>query len=357
MIAALSAKIWFEWKILATILVLLLVLRIQYDFPGLVELPVIFWLCYFWINDAKYNKKIWQNGFFGKLLAQAETKNMSLPFAKRLVRALYGIIGITVFGLAVTCVMLVLLLIVNYRLANFIYWLLLLTGFAGVFCILLGMEYFYQKRNRNLARSLEQLSKRITEISSGHYEPADMVKAEDSDIRAMEEALEQIGQGMETAIEERIKSERMKVELVANVSHDIKTPLTSIISYIELLKQEENLSPEIQDYIRILEEKSERLKNMVQDVFSVSKAASGQLAVEMEEIDFGKLLRQTLADMDGEIQKSPYKFKIDIPKEAVMVYADGDRMYRVFQNLIGNALKYSLEGSRIYISLKTEKNG
>ena len=355
-IAALSAKIWFEWKILATILVLLLVLRIQYDFPGLVELPVIFWLCYFWINDAKYNKKIWQNGFFGKLLAQAETKNMSLPFAKRLVRALYGIIGITVFGLAVTCVMLVLLLIVNYRLANFIYWLLLLTGFAGVFCILLGMEYFYQKRNRNLARSLEQLSKRITEISSGHYEPADMVKAEDSDIRAMEEALEQIGQGMETAIEERIKSERMKVELVANVSHDIKTPLTSIISYIELLKQEENLSPEIQDYIRILEEKSERLKNMVQDVFSVSKAASGQLAVEMEEIDFGKLLRQTLADMDGEIQKSPYKFKIDIPKEAVMVYADGDRMYRVFQNLIGNALKYSLEGSRIYISLKTEKN-
>ena len=143
---------------------------------------------------------------------------------------------------------------------------------------------------------------------------------------------------METAIEERIKSERMKVELVANVSHDIKTPLTSIISYIELLKQEENLSPEIQDYIRILEEKSERLKNMVQDVFSVSKAASGQLAVEMEEIDFGKLLRQTLADMDGEIQKSPYKFKIDIPKEAVMVYADGDRMYRVFQNLIGNPL-------------------
>lgn len=353
-IAALSAKIWFEWKILATILVLLLVLRIQYDFPGLVELPVIFGS----VISGSMMQNIIKNlakWIFRKTARTGRDKNMSLPFAKRLVRALYGIIGITVFGLAVTCVMLVLLLIVNYRLANFIYWLLLLTGFAGVFCILLGMEYFYQKRNRNLARSLEQLSKRITEISSGHYEPADMVKAEDSDIRAMEEVLEQIGQGMETAIEERIKSERMKVELVANVSHDIKTPLTSIISYIELLKQEENLSPEIQDYIRILEEKSERLKNMVQDVFSVSKAASGQLAVEMEEIDFGKLLRQTLADMDGEIQKSPYKFKIDIPKEAVMVYADGDRMYRVFQNLIGNALKYSLEGSRIYISLKQRK--
>ena len=111
-----------------------------------------------------------------------------------------------------------------------------------------------------------------------------MVKAEDSDIRAMEEALEQIGQGMETAIEERIKSERMKVELVANVSHDIKTPLTSIISYIELLKQEENLSPEIQDYIRILEEKSERLKNMVQDVFLSAKRHPDSLRLRWKKL-------------------------------------------------------------------------
>ena len=95
---------------------------------------------------------------------------------------------------------------------------------------------------------------------------------------------------------------------------------------------------------------------MVQDVFSVSKAASGQLAVEMEEIDFGKLLRQTLADMDGEIQKSPYKFKIDIPKEAVMVYADGDRMYRVFQNLYANALAYSLPGSRVYTQMERDES-
>ena len=96
MIAALSAKIWFEWKILATILVLLFVLRIQYDFPGLVELPVIFLLCYFWINDAKYNKKIWQNGFFGKLLAQAD--KICPPFAKRLVRALYGSLELRYLG-------------------------------------------------------------------------------------------------------------------------------------------------------------------------------------------------------------------------------------------------------------------
>ena len=197
-------------------------------------------------------------------------------------------------------------------------------------------------------RPLHKITEAATQYASGNLEYEIPVTTEDE--------MGYLSASLNYMSSQLRDMEDYQKKFVANVSHDIKTPLTSIISYIELLKQEENLSPEIQDYIRILEEKSERLKNMVQDVFSVSKAASGQLAVEMEEIDFGKLLRQTLADMDGEIQKSPYKFKIDIPKEAVMVYADGDRMYRVFQNLIGNALKYSLEGSRIYISLKTEKN-
>lgn len=146
----------------------------------------------------------------------------------------------------------------------------------------------------------------------------------------------------------------MKVELIANVSHDIKTPLTSIISYIQLLKQEEGLPAHVKDYVQILDEKSERLKNMVQDVFAVSKAASGQLTVELEELDLGKLLYQTLADMDEEIQKSAVTVRADIPKGPVLVRADGQRMYRVFQNLIGNAVKYSLEGSRAYVTLKEE---
>ena len=166
--------------------------------------------------------------------------------------------------------------------------------------------------------------------------------------------LEDIRQGVETAVEERTRSERMKVELVANVSHDIKTPLTSIISYIQLLKQEEGLPDYVSDYIRILDEKSERLKNMVQDVFAVSKAASGQLSVEIKELDLSKLLYQTLADMEEPITQSPVTVKTEIPKEPVMVRTDGQRMYRVFQNLIGNAIKYSLEGSRVYVTLKEE---
>ena len=125
--------------------------------------------------------------------------------------------------------------------------------------------------------------------------------------------LEDIRHGMATAVDEQMKSERMKVELIANVSHDIKTPLTSIISYVQFLKQEEGLPDHVRDYVTILDEKSQRLKNMVQDVFAVSKAASGELPMHMERLDFGKLLRQTMADMEEQISKSAVSFRTEIP--------------------------------------------
>lgn len=171
----------------------------------------------------------------------------------------------------------------------------------------------------------------------------------------MAENLNQIQCGLEQALREQISSERMKVDLVTNVSHDIKTPLTSIISYVELLKQEENLPDHVREFIRILGEKSERLKTIVQDVFEISKATSGQLPVKMEELDLGKLLRQTLADMDTQIEKSGLSFRVSISEEAVYIWADGQRLYRVFQNLIQNALKYSLTGSRVYLTMTADR--
>ena len=143
----------------------------------------------------------------------------------------------------------------------------------------------------------------------------------------------------------------MKVELITNVSHDLKTPLTSIISYTELLQQEEGLPDHVQDYIRVLSDKSKRLQVMVRDVFEVSKAATGNLSVDIKPIDFAKLLRQTLADMGEAIEESGLALRPRLPESPVWIAADGDRLYRVFQNLIGNALKYSLEGSRIYLEL------
>ena len=156
-------------------------------------------------------------------------------------------------------------------------------------------------------------------------------------------------------MEEQTRSERMKVELVTNVSHDIKTPLTSIISYAELLKQEE-LEPPAGEYVDILVQKAERLRSMVLDVFEISKAASGELPVKLESLDLAKLLRQTTADMTQAIESAPVILRESLPEEPVPILADGDRLYRVFQNLLQNALTYALEGSRVYLSL-TVKDG
>ena len=169
------------------------------------------------------------------------------------------------------------------------------------------------------------------------------------------ENLSEIQRGMDTALRERMKSEQMKVDLVANVSHDIKTPLTSIISYIELLKQEADLPEHVKEFIRILGEKSERLRTIVQDVFEISKATSGQLPVTIDELDLGKLVQQTLADMDAQVEQSGFIMKVSIPEFPIFIQADGQRLYRVFQNLIQNALKYSLAGSRIYLDVEEEE--
>ena len=217
------------------------------------------------------------------------------------------------------------------------------------------VSFFYMNRVRRLAEDLGALTEQIGAVRGGDMENA-LSLPEDSDLKAAADDLNSIQEGMEAAIRERTKSERMKVELVANVSHDIKTPLTSIVSYVDILKQEENLPEDVKDYIRVLGEKSERLSAMVQDVFEVSKAASGELKVNLEALDFAKLLRQPLADIAEPIEQSILSMRVSIPEEPVEITADGQRLYRVFQNLLQNALKYSLPGSRVYLTL-VEKDG
>ncbi len=209
------------------------------------------------------------------------------------------------------------------------------------------------KKNHRLAREIGALTDQILAVREGNL-TQELVLSEDTDLREAAENLNQIQKGMETALAERMKSERMKVDLVTNVSHDIKTPLTSIVSYVELLRQEENLPQHVKEYIQILEEKAERLRGIVQDVFEVSKATSGQLPIKMELLDMGKLLRQTMADMNDKIEASGLTVRTAIPDAPVSVLADGQRLYRVFQNLLQNALRYSLAGSRIYLALTQE---
>ena len=243
------------------------------------------------------------------------------------------------------------------------FWLLVLTRILGIsayddlfwftFLPLLlpaAVLCWILRKNAALARDIGLLADQVTAIWDGDLETPLNLPA-DADLHQTAEQLNDIQAGLHRALAEQTRSERMKVELISNVSHDLKTPLTSVLSYAELLRQEP-LEGAAADYARIIDEKAHRLAVMVQDVFEVSKAASGQLPVQPERLDFAKLLRQTLADLEGPISKSGLTFKADLPEQAVMITADGRRLYRVFQNLIDNALKYALEGSRVYLTLK-----
>ncbi len=160
-----------------------------------------------------------------------------------------------------------------------------------------------------------------------------------------------VEQDIRISLNDKIASERTKIALITNVSHDLKTPLTSIISYIDLLSREEGLSETASDYIRILQAKSGRLKNIVTDLFELARSSSGDVKPEYEVLDLKRLIEQTLVELEDRITASGLQIKTKLPEVPVNIKSDGKRLYRVFQNVLDNALKYSLQGSRIYIDL------
>ena len=166
-----------------------------------------------------------------------------------------------------------------------------------------------------------------------------------------------IRDGLDKAIDSQLRSERMKSELITNVSHDLKTPLTSIINYIELIKKEENITPEyLKDYVNVLDSKSKRLKVLIEDLFEASKASSGNIELNMEKIDIIQLLRQSIGELEEKLSEANLDLKINVPEEKVYVRADGRRLYRVLENLLSNISKYSLPNTRVYIDI-TEVEG
>ncbi len=191
-----------------------------------------------------------------------------------------------------------------------------------------------QTQNFMLSRDLSKLDRRIEALRQD--KPFDENVSAISDIKADIDMLDSISETVNEAVEERIKSERMKIELVANVSHDLKTPLTSIISYIDLLKKSD-LDDEASAYVQILDKKSQKLKSIVADVFSLAKATSG-IDVSMEELDFVMLFNQSLADADDKIKQSGKTVKVTVSEDSAPIVGDGAKLYRVFQNIIDNAL-------------------
>lgn len=164
-----------------------------------------------------------------------------------------------------------------------------------------------------------------------------------------------IGDSVSRAVEERMKSERLRTELITNVSHDIKTPLTSIISYVDLIKKEQPENENIRGYIEVLDRQSGRLKKLIEDLIEASKASSGVLPVNAAELDVSELLRQALGEYSERFAAAGVTPVVNIPDERVIIFADGRHMWRIFDNLSSNICKYSLAGTRAYFDLVTER--
>ena len=228
-------------------------------------------------------------------------------------------------------------------------WLLAVALGAALFCVGVACFVLSLLRLNTFFKHADALTNKIAALRAGQH-TAPLALPETSLCAVPAEDLNALEEGIHARVEQQMRAERLKLELITNVSHDLKTPLTSIINYAGLLC-EEPLEQPAADYAKILKMKADRLKTMVRDVFEVSKAASGELPLQTRPLDLAKLIRQTLADMDEAIEASPLTFVTHLPEQA-WICADGDRLYRVFQNLYANALAYSLPGSRVYTQME-----
>lgn len=207
--------------------------------------------------------------------------------------------------------------------------------------------FIWIHQHKTFLTDVGTLVEEIHEVSEGNTLKISAIP-EDSMIYDAGEDLTHVFENLSNSVERQVKSEKMKIDLITNVSHDLKTPLTSIIGYIDLLKKTE-LSDEARDYVDVLSRKSEHLKHMIQEVFEISKATSGNMELHIETVDICTLILQTMGDMEERIEDSHRIIRKTLAAEPLYVLSDGQRLYRIYQNLIENALKYSLEGSRIFI--------
>lgn len=170
--------------------------------------------------------------------------------------------------------------------------------------------------------------------------------------RQLAEAINNIGTGLLTAVDDNTKNERMKADLITNVSHDIKTPLTSIINYVNLLKLEKIDNDRVNNYISILDEKSQRLKQLTEDLVEASKVSSGNVKLDMQQIDLVELVYQTGGEFNEKFESKELTIVTKLPHSAVYIWADGRHLYRVIENLYNNVAKYAMEKTRVYVEVQ-----
>ena len=205
-------------------------------------------------------------------------------------------------------------------------------------------------------RDCSKIEKKLEEMKNGDNSVP--LNIDDFTLKFKDTAqnINNISEGIEIAVQERMKSERLKAELITNVSHDIKTPLTSIINYVDLLKKEKIENEKAKEYIFILENKSQRLKKLTEDLVEASKIQTGNVSLKKEKINVELLVKQAAGEFEDKFSKKGLDTIIESDKNEVFILADNRYMYRIIENLFSNISKYAMENSRVYIDIKTRKD-
>ena len=227
-------------------------------------------------------------------------------------------------GTEVTSALLFLLFLVN------------IFAFIVIYKVMMGVKEIETAEQKIIAGNLDY------KLNTAGYK---------GDLKILAEGLNEIGTGLENAVNGRMKSERFKTELITNVSHDIKTPLTSIINYTDLLKKENIETEPVKGYIEVLDRQSERLKKLITDLLEASKASSGNIKLDIAEVDAGLMLEQVYGEYQNKFEKAGLTGIVTKPSETVFIKADANHLFRVFDNILGNVVKYAQPGTRVYIDL------
>lgn len=229
----------------------------------------------------------------------------------------------------------------NYNQGGTLFWFVVLVMLGiGTFIYL----FTRMKQFQDIQKALQAIYEGNTNIELDSDELTGVLKQ-------MAIYIEDIAGGLSNAIQQSLKNERQKTELITNVSHDIKTPLTSIINYVDLLKKEEMPNEKAKEYLEILDSKSQRLKRLTEDLVEASKASSGNIKLKMEKINVNELIKQVSGEFEDRFKSRSLEEIMTLPEESVFIQADGRYLYRVLENLYSNASKYAMEGSRIYLDV------
>ena len=223
---------------------------------------------------------------------------------------------------------------------------LVIVSCAGLFLLFIKNGY-----TGRMQREVGCLTYQIQCMTEDREIPQENILTEQSALYEASQQLLHIDTAMKKSMEKQIQTERLKIDLITNLSHDLKTPMTSMVGYTDLLKKEE-LSAEARDYVGVISLKQEQLKNMIQDLFDLSKATSGETQMAIEVLDMRRLLEQTLGNMEDAVCESGREIRTSYQDEPLLFEGDNGKMYRVVQNLLENSLKYSMEGTRIYLEAR-----